>query len=199
MSACSIEGCGRSSLKKDHGSRGMCSMHYARWRKHSPDRPRCASDGCDKPATGRGMCHKHYAAFWRTSTREGTFAPADSRDRWADGVAYRTAHQRVAALRGPAAGHKCIQCGDPARQWAYQHNDPNQLRHANGYPYSLLPECYEPMCYPCHAVLDGRKTVTNCPNGHPWAEFARHRRTTGERWCLGCSRDREDRKRKART
>jgi len=60
---CEIEGC-----SKPHKSRGMCPMHYARWRKSGdpnliPERPSkrpCSIDGCDRVAIARSWCVKHY-------------------------------------------------------------------------------------------------------------------------------------------
>lgn len=70
---CSVADCGRP-LVKPHG-RGMCSMHYQRWRKHGDPnyvrhRPQrqgvepCVIEGCDKPIKGRDWCGAHYDR-WR--------------------------------------------------------------------------------------------------------------------------------------
>jgi hypothetical protein len=63
---CSVEGC-----EKAVNSRGWCSMHYYRWRKHGDPlsgaqkvRGRCSIQGCDKPHLCRGWCSNHYEA-WR--------------------------------------------------------------------------------------------------------------------------------------
>ena len=62
---CSAEGCERTRY-----SRGMCSLHYNRWRAANPDKlrerhesPRCRVDGCEDLKRSRGYCKKHYARF----------------------------------------------------------------------------------------------------------------------------------------
>lgn len=54
---CSAGGCGRTGKMV----RGLCSKHYARWKRQGGlDRP-CSIDGCDQQLSTRGLCHKHYA------------------------------------------------------------------------------------------------------------------------------------------
>jgi len=67
--ACSIEGC-----KRQHWSRGMCALHYQRWRRHgSADvtlraangatDSGCSATGCgyvDPHGLVSGLCRKHY-------------------------------------------------------------------------------------------------------------------------------------------
>lgn len=66
---CSVNGCEKRSKG---GSRGWCSMHYARWRKSGDVGPagsltmrgsgveECLIGGCTKRPTGRGYCSAHY-------------------------------------------------------------------------------------------------------------------------------------------
>lgn len=68
-------------------------------------------------------------------------------------VGYTSAHQRVYRAHGVARTRRCG-CGRQASHWAYQHNDPNELRTPSGLPYSGDPECYAAMCVPCHKILD---------------------------------------------
>jgi len=69
---CSVEGCERS-LTPPYG-RGMCGMHYKRWRRHGDptlDRvaPRwpavCTVDDCAKPTVARGWCSAHWTRWQR--------------------------------------------------------------------------------------------------------------------------------------
>jgi hypothetical protein len=90
-------------------------------------------------------------------------SPSKGRD-----IAYRTAHERVWALWGKASEYRCIHCGSPAQEWAYDGTDPEQLVELkNGkYPlwYSPYPEFYYPACIPCHRVAD--HSVSVCRHGH---------------------------------
>lgn len=60
MKYCKVDGC-----QKKHNSKGYCSMHYYRFKKHgSPDktitRKECSVQDCDEPANAKGLCNKHY-------------------------------------------------------------------------------------------------------------------------------------------
>lgn len=65
---------------------------------------------------------------------------------------YSGAHMRVRADRGPAADYLCG-CGSVAAQWAYRHDDPDELKAAEG-AYSADPYRYDPMCVSCHKKFD---------------------------------------------
>lgn len=65
---CSVEDCANPLLAK-----GLCRMHYQRWRtrgttdkwvgrKGTP----CSVDGCDRAFLARGLCHLHYDRLMRT-------------------------------------------------------------------------------------------------------------------------------------
>lgn len=55
---CSVEGCNRPVGPK--GARGLCSMHYLRWRR---DNHSCVVVGCSRGAHARGMCSMHYERY----------------------------------------------------------------------------------------------------------------------------------------
>lgn len=71
---------------------------------------------------------------------------------------YGAAHERVRRDRGPAQHHACVGCGEPARHWSYNHDDPDELisdePRIEGVAYSLKPEHYSPRCVPCHKRFD---------------------------------------------
>jgi hypothetical protein len=70
---------------------------------------------------------------------------------------YVTVHLRLARLRGPASARSCESCGQPAQQWAYDHQDPAELvEYRNGrlMPYSTDVEHYRPLCTTCHVAAD---------------------------------------------
>lgn len=86
---CSVTDCGRP-LVKPHG-RGMCNLHYQRWRKHGDplyirERPKrqgvepCVIEGCDKPIKGRDWCAAHYSRWQRHGS-----PTARLRGEWVDG------------------------------------------------------------------------------------------------------------------
>lgn len=67
---------------------------------------------------------------------------------------YNSVHWSLVKERGDASAHSC-RCGQPARDWAYQHNgEPEIYDPESGRPYSEDLECYEAMCRSCHFRLD---------------------------------------------
>lgn len=72
---CVVGDCGKPAK-----TRGMCSTHYSRWRRHGDPqhvmtnparvRPYCSDTDCEKAVSGRGMCSTHYAAWRRSATFE---------------------------------------------------------------------------------------------------------------------------------
>ena len=93
---CSFDGC-----DKIVKSRGLCSAHYERLRKHGspstvlPPAPpptntlhvTCTIDGCDKPHQARGFCSAHYCKFRKygdpttDKRRQRSFCEVDECDR----------------------------------------------------------------------------------------------------------------------
>ena len=76
-----------------------------------------------------------------------------------DDAGYDAAHGRVLRDRGPAKAFMCVDCGEPAAHWSYDHGDPNELvvpplANRGGYKYSLNSEMYSPRCVPCHKAFD---------------------------------------------
>jgi hypothetical protein len=70
MRLCEIAGCDRK-----HYARGMCEMHYRRWKRGqttnriAPVGLKCCSvKGCEKPSEARGLCHGHYQRLIRGSS-----------------------------------------------------------------------------------------------------------------------------------
>ena len=66
-------------------------------------------------------------------------------------------HSRLYRSRGPAKEHNCVECGNQARDWAYQYSDPNEVDTPEGRKYSISMEHYSPMCRRCHIRFDEMK------------------------------------------
>lgn len=110
----------------------------------------CSVAGCSGKHEARGYCAKHYQQVKRHG--------AVGAGRWEQKPerTYVTAHYRVRRDRGPAPEQTCA-CGAPAAEWAYDHNDPDELigeDHGKAVPYSLDVAHYLPMCVPCHRQFD---------------------------------------------
>lgn len=75
--------------------------------------------------------------------------------RWkGDDIAYKTIHKRVRVANGPACGYLC-DCGRQAQQWAYDHQDRQELTDPRtGCVYSPRVDHYKPICRVCHCALD---------------------------------------------
>ena len=151
---CAVESCTGVPLAK-----GLCATHRARFLKHGDVnagafRPRgtCEIPGCDQPHAARGYCDRHYARWWRTGDPERELKPLPL-----DEQGYVGLHRRLRVIRGPAADNACHQCGDPARQWAYDHTDLAERTDPDlGLPYSTDLSRYLPMCIRCHLAFDRR-------------------------------------------
>lgn len=165
---CVVEGC-----DKPYRTKGMCPMHYSRIQRTgtleltNPQRDRrgvCVIDGCDKLDMGwSGLCGKHYARQKRNghplALRGGPVVKrgAEHPNWCGDDVTYGGVHQRVRKARGVAKNYLCIDCGKPARDWSYDHTDPNQKYDDDGEvlrPYSTDISRYVPRCVPCHRIFD---------------------------------------------
>ena len=72
---------------------------------------------------------------------------------------YNAAHENVVKTRGRAAEYECLHCGGPARDWAYNHSDPNEAEQYREQTkaivfYSMHAEYYIPLCKTCHLKYD---------------------------------------------
>lgn len=70
---------------------------------------------------------------------------------------YTSVHTRLNTDIGPANNFDCIVCGNQAKHWAYDHKDPDEVwQQERQYlvPFSTKQEHYQPMCVPCHKLLD---------------------------------------------
>ncbi len=71
-------------------------------------------------------------------------------------VGYGAMHGRVRAERGPACDQTCLHCSNPAQDWAYDHNDPDERTESALGVFSLDIMHYIPLCCKCHAKFDRR-------------------------------------------
>jgi hypothetical protein len=78
-----------------------------------------------------------------------------------DSPEYQRVHAEVRKVFGPAIDYDCIQCGDDAHVWAWQHGlNPVDWR------------SYEPMCRFCHRVYDRTdEWIVNKGDDHPMAKM----------------------------
>lgn len=102
---CQIEGCDGALY-----GRGLCGLHYQRWRKHGDPlrtfkkvgRSICTVEDCGRPIVGRGMCAKHYRKPERQCSVEGC-----ERLQWGGGLC--DAHGQRLRKHGDVQAHIPIQ------------------------------------------------------------------------------------------
>ena len=181
---CTIPGCEKPARS---ARAEWCAMHYHRWyrygdpgevtpRRRAKRGAECTVEGCDGPDEEAGMCSKHAARVRRhgdpltvIAHAERALPKGDAHHAW-KGVdaGYGAAHDRVRRARGSASLHRCIDCGDQAAHWSYDHADPNEnLAHghsAHPVAYSTDPAHYDPRCVRCHKAFDlGRPASAPTP------------------------------------
>lgn len=154
MRLCSVEGCGRK-----HWATGLCNTHLARANRLGDPGPAevreyhergpCTVAGCDQTTEARGLCAMHYMRDRRTGSPLVVRSTSKG-----DAVSYAGAHSRVRDLRGRPSAYACVDCGEQAMDWAYDHGDPGEKHDERGRPYSTNPDRYRPMCRPCHGRFD---------------------------------------------
>lgn len=80
-------------------------------------------------------------------------------------LTYTETHVVLRHQRGKAEEHRCRHCDKPARDWAYDHEDPNEVieespsTHGRTVAFSLDLNHYLPLCKRCHRRLDVRPTT----------------------------------------
>jgi hypothetical protein len=163
--SCAVDGCGRTprSPKAD-----LCNAHYFRmWRygrtgtAEISDRKRkpCSVEDCPDLANGGlGLCSRHYQRLKTHGDTQVVLPPpsGEANRNWkGNNCGYGAAHDRVRRARGLASTYPCSNCRAPAKHWAYDHGDPNELVSPLG-PYSAQVQHYLPMCVPCHKAFDLR-------------------------------------------
>jgi hypothetical protein len=133
----------------------------------------CSFDGCTGKAKSKGYCGAHI----RQLRLHGRMVPIRT---IFDECTYTGAHHRCRALWGRVQQYPCIECGDPAEEWAYDGTDPSELydtRHdwrlRSIIPYSKFPEFYMPMCKRCHKKLDMERLQTELQQFRGWRKNQR--------------------------
>jgi hypothetical protein len=122
-------------------------------------------DGCEKVSSSRGLCRTHYER-WRKHGDPWIIRKAptpvngtgpDSPTWKGDTVGYIGAHMRLRRGRGSARQYSCVECRQPAADWAYDYADQNQksgVHDGRILVYSTDPARYIPMCKSCHKIFD---------------------------------------------
>jgi RNA polymerase-binding transcription factor DksA len=70
-------------------------------------------------------------------------------------MTYQAVHSRMKRERPPVESFACVGCGKRAKEWAYDHGDPDErISNRGPYTYSFDPARYQPMCRTCHRKFD---------------------------------------------
>lgn len=163
---CEVDGCEKDAMTR--GAR-MCHMHYSRVqrnghpgeaapRQRAARSPHCIIGGCRKPDKSAGLCSMHAARKARHGDPHKVIK-GELFSHWTgDAVTYRAAHTRVEKARGKASQHPCLDCGQQARHWSYNYEDPNEKYTTSPTgmirPFSADIDYYEPRCIRCHQEYD---------------------------------------------
>lgn len=156
----------------------------------------CAIDGCARKRKYKssGWCQTHYHRWYRTGQVHTVTHGAKPLVE----LTYRGTHFRIARELGPAEDQECIRCGSGANEWAYDGTDPTHKSEliAKKWPvnYSVYPELYMPLCWPCHRLMDASARAarrTHCRNNHEMTAENTYERPSrpGTRECKTCRGD----------
>lgn len=72
-------------------------------------------------------------------------------------MTYTSLHRRLSHVRGRARDHACVDCGEGADDWSYDHSCPDELlgiHNGKLLPYTLDLDRYQPRCLSCHRKHD---------------------------------------------
>lgn len=204
IKSCTIDGCG-----KRLAARGMCYMHYARWKHHgdpllgakaeayvpSP----CCMDGCDRLTRSRNSpyCEMHYQRWWRKGTASDLVAKpvlehtggylidyAPGHPLATDGAPrYVYQHRRVYYEANGGGPFSCHHCGKVV-SWSDMHVDHLDDDPANNEPPNLVASC--PTCNQRRGY--NKMTKTRRSQGVQVTAFGRTRCITEWANDLGISR-----------
>ncbi|WP_199826756.1 HNH endonuclease [Streptomyces sp. NRRL F-4707] len=137
LGPCSIDTC---SNVEDR--RGLCSMHYTRWRKHgdatillrswnSQAGLTCSENGCEIAASTQGLCRRHWVAAYHAknrsarnarmrehylANREEYYAKANRRRQRIEANMDALDRALSADYRRAIAADACAYCGGPSSQ-----------------------------------------------------------------------------------
>lgn len=75
-------------------------------------------------------------------------------------MTYSRAHKLIGRIKGPAFMFACEDCYEPAKEWSYDHTDPNPLVSVSGMEYSLDTERYHARCSSCHVKFDAARRAS---------------------------------------
>lgn len=166
---CSVDGC-----EKPSRSRGMCKMHYSRWRRYG--------DASVKHMTGRRAAPVELRVWqyilitddcwlWTGALHTHGYGMLN-----VDGLV-RRAHRLVyEMLVGPIPDER------------------PHLDHLCRVRHCVNPSHLEPVTNAVN-VRRGAEARTHCKNGHPWSEENTYvRKDTGSRQCKTCGNDRRRKK-----
>ena len=85
---------------------------------------------------------------------------------------YTSVHIALSRKRGKASARDCVDCHRPARDWSYDHKDPNEIRCETGEFYSLNPDHYEARCRSCHLKFDKEHRISVARELLPHVKYA---------------------------
>lgn len=115
----------------------------------------CSVLGCDRTTIGnKNMCRMHYRR-WKTHGDPNIVLISGEKAKF---ETYNSVHNWLWRHSGPARYLDCVDCGLPARDWAYNHGCADEAISTAKLTLNRVwcphPEHYSPRCRHCHDRLD---------------------------------------------
>lgn len=154
---CSAVDCDKATRT---GSADLCEAHYMKWYRYGTTEPRHPSRRRDIAGQRFGtlVAISYDGKAWFCQCDCGGTRLARINALLTIDYSYSAIHNRLKTDRGPASSHPCVDCGNKARHWSYDHTDENEHLGASGLSkgvaYSMDPDRYAPRCVPCHKTFD---------------------------------------------
>ncbi len=218
---CSIDGCDVPIR-----CRGLCPLHYERWRAHGPDRPLCAIPECETTASTAGWCPKHYYHARRYGDPlAGQMVRGDDLTRFESyinrlpngcwewtGFCWDSGYGRTSVgSRSSMRAHRAVYelLGGPIPEGMTLdhecHNEAAGRGECAGGPACPHRRCVNPAHLTVKSIRDNQMASANasahkthCVHGHEYTPESTRYNNRGTRWCLICKRE-TNRKNRDRT
>lgn len=100
----------------------------------------------------KGLCYPHYQQL----REHGRIVRVEVNPYRTDNPTYGTVHSRLKRKRGIASQYPCAECGEQAKDWAFDNQEPYWINPKTECAYHDDLSRYRPLCKKCHVAESAR-------------------------------------------